>query len=75
MFNGSPRSGKEKASINQRMEVEKSSISSCPVCAMAFQPRYSIKDVHACVHCVHMAFVNFSLVGIGVFGSVILNCK
>ena len=72
---GSPRSGKEKASINRRMEVEKSSISSCPVCAMAFQPRYSIKDVHACMHCVHMAFVNFSLVGIGVFGSVILNCK
>ena len=69
------RSGKEKASINHRVEEKKSSLSSCPVCAMAFQPRYYVKDVCTCMHCVHRAFVNFSLVGIGVCGSVILNRK
>ena len=35
-----PRGGKEKAGINHRVEEEKSSVSSCPVCAVAFQSRY-----------------------------------
>lgn len=34
------RSQKGKASFSHRLEVEKSSVSSCPVCAVAFQPRY-----------------------------------
>lgn len=34
------RGGKEKAGIDHRVEVEKSSVLSCPVCAVAFQPRY-----------------------------------
>ena len=38
------RSGK-KAGINHRVE-EKSSVSSCPVCAVAFQPRYMV-GMHA----------------------------
>ena len=34
------KSQKEKASFRHRQEVEKSRVSSCPVCAVAFQPRY-----------------------------------
>lgn len=41
------RSGMEKASINHRVEEEKNSYSRCPVCAMAFQPRYTTSKMHA----------------------------
>lgn len=41
------RSQKEKAGFSHRLEVEKSSVSSCPVCAVAFQPRYV-----CCTYCI-----------------------